>query len=101
MCATKTSKVEVKDVINPYFAKVQFSNGLEDTVSTSSLAPSGKDIGTDNSTEVSTTPINFVKEISQEVDVATLSTPSKLNNDVSHDRPLRNRRPPERFINEY
>ena len=79
--------VQITGVINPYFAKVSFPSGVEDTVSTSSLAPT------------SSNTVDDENEANSPLDEQLQETESL--SDEANNRPVRNRRPPERYIEKF
>jgi len=95
--------VVVEEVINPHFAKVQHSSGRADTVSTSSLAPGP----TTNSNEENSAPDATAESVplmqnddSDEEEVNSKSQEEALGGGFPFVRPVRERRPPKRYIME-
>lgn len=83
--------VSLKEVVNPYYATVEFPNGRRDTVSTSSLAPGAQ-------TEESQSPTS---ETDSESNDKNIMEEDESNLQIQNNRPVRNRLPPNRFIDSF
>ena len=93
--------VTIEEIINPFYARIKFENGRIDTVSTKSLSAGPENIR--HSESVVPEP-NI--EDTDEVHINQTEVASEPENEPDHSnlpyvRPVRDRRPPERLIDQF
>ena len=85
--------MQINETINPYYARVPFPNGRMNTVSTSDLAPASSESPEMVNKTVGEN-LNQCSDDAQEVDAS-----KEQENKVL--RPIRNRKAPQRYIEQF
>ena len=90
--------VVLQQVINPHFAQIRHENGYEDTVSTSSLAPGPvPDCNPKTDTDTEDPVASYQPETPDESLSEMLPSPRDDCSNLPYVRPVRDRRPPDRY----